>query len=235
MKNKEYCQINYSSEMKDLYKFLNNLAANNNRDWFMAHKSEYDVLREVFEFMVQELIEAISVFDETIKGVRAKDCLFRIYRDTRFTNDKTPYKKHFGAWITRNGRKGEYPGYYLHIEPGNTLLAAGIWNPDPKLLKLIRKEIFDFIDDLELIINESTFEDTFGHVQGSSLKTLPKGFPKDFERPELLMLKDFFVEKDLSDDFFDENWIEKASSILKTAYPFNKFLTPVVDEFCGVI
>ena len=133
----------YNNGMKAIFNYLEKLAKNNNREWFMANKEEFDSLRVVFEFMVQEFIDKLSHFDHSLKGVRAKDCIFRIYRDIRFSPNKIPYKTHFGAWITRNGRKGEYPGYYIHLEPGNSLFAAGVWCPDPTLVKQLRSEIYN--------------------------------------------------------------------------------------------
>lgn len=226
---------NTTPRMKAMFDFLNDLANHNNREWFQAHKAEYESLRTVFEFMVQELITEISKFDEAVRHVQAKECIFRIYRDTRFSTDKTPYKTHFGAWITRGGRKSEYPGYYLHIEPGNSLLAAGIWHPDPKLIKMVRQEVLVNYDELAPVLHDTDFEKRFGSVQGSSLRTIPRGFPKDFAEPYLLMLKDFFVEHGVKDCFFDEHWISRAGKILHIAYPFNQFLVPVIDEYLGVI
>ncbi|MEG1586962.1 MAG: DUF2461 domain-containing protein [Bacteroidales bacterium] len=217
--------------MKAMFNFLQDLARNNNREWFQEHKADYDSLRKVFEFMVQELIEQISVFDDTVRGVRAKDSIFRIYRDTRFSHDKTPYKTHFGAWITKGGRKSEYPGYYLHLEPGNCIFAAGIWHPDSKLLKMVRQEIYDNLDEFLEIIHDSVFEKTFGEIQGGSLRILPRGFAKDFPEPQLLMLKDYFVEHSVRDSFFDEHWVENAAGILHKALPLNRFLGNVVDEY----
>lgn len=219
--------------MKEIFKFLERLARNNDREWFQEHKEQYDTLRKVFEFMVQELIEQISCFDPTVQGLQAKNCIFRIYRDTRFSYDKTPYKTHFGAWITRGGRKSEYPGYYLHLEPGNCVLAAGIWHPDTKLLKMVRQEIYENIDEFKEIIENKDFVNTFGSVQGGSLKMMPKGFPKDFPEGHLLMLKDYFVERTVPEIFFDENWVKKAGEILIRAHSFNLFLGHVVDEFSG--
>lgn len=230
MENSEINQ-NTPLRMKAMFTFLHDLARNNNREWFQEHKADYDSLRKVFEFMVEELIAQITLFDPTVEGVRAKDSIFRFYRDTRFSHDKTPYKTHFGAWITKGGRKSEYPGYYLHLEPGNCLLAAGIWHPDPKLLKMVRQEIYDNLDEFLDIIRDRQFEDTFGEVQGGSLRILPRGFSKDFPEPHLIMLKDYFVEKSVRDGFFDENWVRNAGDILSKALPFNRFLGNVVDEF----
>ncbi|MGL4292437.1 MAG: DUF2461 domain-containing protein [Bacteroidales bacterium] len=229
----EKSEINQNTplRMKAMFQFLQDLSRNNNREWFQEHKADYDSYREVFEFMVQELIDEIAMFDASVAGLQAKQTLFRIYRDTRFSHDKTPYKTHFGAWIAKGGRKSEFPGYYLHLEPGYCLIAAGIWHPDPKLLKMVRQEIYDNLDDFLEIIRDREFIDAFGEVQGGSLRTMPRGFAKDFPEPHLLMLKDYFVEKPLRESFFDENWVINASATLKKALPFNRFLANVVDEF----
>lgn len=230
MENSEINQ-NTPLRMKAMFQFLRDLSRNNNREWFQEHKADYDSYRKVFEFMVQELIDQIALFDPTVQGVRAKDSLFRIYRDTRFSYDKTPYKTHFGAWIARGGRKSEYPGYYLHLEPGNNLIAAGIWHPDSKLLKMVREEIYDNLDEFLDIIRDPQFENTFGEVQGGSLRTLPRGFARDFPEPHLLMLKDYFVERPLPESFFGEQWASNAAQLLQKALPFNRFLGNVADEF----
>ena len=222
---------NNNQGMKEIFKFLAGLARNNNREWFQSHKEQYDTLRKVFEFMVQELIEEISTFDSSVSGLQAKACIFRIYRDTRFSHDKTPYKTHFGAWIARGGRKSEYPGYYLHFEPGHCIFAAGIWHPDPNLLKMVRREIYEHIEEFKEILSAPEFLDIYETVQGSSLRTIPRGYPKDFEDGHLLMLKDYFAEKGVPDSFFDENWVHQAGKILQVAHPLNVFLGHVVDEY----
>lgn len=219
--------------MKAMFQFLYELSRNNNREWFQEHKAEYDSFRKVFEFMVQELIGQIALFDPSVHGLQAKATIFRIYRDTRFSYDKTPYKTHFGAWIAQGGRKSEYPGYYLHLEPGNCLIGAGIWHPDPKLLKMVRQEIYDNLDEFLGIIRDPAFENTFGEVRGGSLRTLPRGFARDFPEPHLLMLKDYFVEHPLPERFFGEHWAVDAAEILAKALPLNRFLGDVVDDFMG--
>ncbi len=218
--------------MKDIFNYLKQLAKHNNREWFKEHKDEYDSVRVVFEFLVQQFIEELSLFDTSLHGVRAKDCMFRIYRDIRFSHDKTPYKPYFSAWITRTGRKGEYPGYYIHIEPGNVRLSAGIWHPDPKLLKMVRKEIFDFYEDFEEITEDKNFKKLFGQIRGDKLKSIPKGYDKTFKGAEYLKLKDFFLDYPVDDSFFNrEDWIMQAAKVMQEAYKFNSFINVAVEEF----
>ena len=126
---------------KELFQFLSELRLHNNREWFQANKPRYDLLHRQFIEVVQELINRMTLFEPELAGLTPKDCIFRIYRDIRFSPDKTPYKTHFGAYIAAyGGRKSEYAGYYLHLEPGASMLAGGVWCPPPALLKLFRKD-----------------------------------------------------------------------------------------------
>ena len=128
--------------MKDILDFLTELRQHNNRDWFNERKDRFYELRATFLNRVDELIRLISVFDEEISGLEAKNCVYRIYRDTRFSPDKTPYKTFFSAYIaSKGGKKSLRAGYYLHLEPGNCLLGGGVWCPESKLLKELREHI----------------------------------------------------------------------------------------------
>ena len=132
----------------EIIQFLTELRQNNNREWFQANKSRYDSLRKGFIDEVQQLIDRIALFDPEIAGLEAKDCLFRIYRDIRFSPDKTPYKIHFAAYMASCGGRGsERAGYYIHLEPGGCLLSGGVWCPPPALLKALRKDIYENIED----------------------------------------------------------------------------------------
>ncbi len=219
--------------MQLILPYLKRLKKNNNREWFAKHKSEYDSLRQVFLFLIDELIQALRQTDDSLAGVQAKDCVFRIYRDIRYSHDKTPYKPHFSAWIVRGGRKSEYPGYYLHVAPGGCFLAVGIWNPDKTLRMRIRRELVSHVDEFLEIIHEPDLVATFGELQGERLKRVPMGFSKDFEEVELLKMQDYLLKHDLPDSFFDEDWVERAAAIFRVAYPFNRFFIPIVDEFLG--
>ena len=129
--------------MKDILDFLTELRQHNNRDWFNERKDRFYELRATFLNRVDELIRLISVFDEEISGLEAKDCVYRIYRDTRFSPDKTPYKTFFSAYIaSKGGKKSLRAGYYLHLEPGNCLLGGGVWCPESKLLKELREAVY---------------------------------------------------------------------------------------------
>ncbi len=119
----------------NIFAFLKELKAHNNREWFAEHKERYLQLKAGFEALTDELIARIGLWDEEVKGLRAKDCVYRIYRDVRFSPDKSPYKTHFGTYICGfRGRNSGRCGYYLHLEPGNSMLAGGCYCPEPALL-----------------------------------------------------------------------------------------------------
>ena len=150
----------------DIPGFLGELRKNNNREWFQANRKWYEQCRSEFEFFVTLLINEIGKFDRSIGALKASDCLFRIYRDIRFSPDKTPYKTNFGAYIAKGGRKSEFAGYYFHIEPGNCMLAGGIYMPSKEILKAIREEIYHNTEDFLAIIHNKDFQKVFLEISG---------------------------------------------------------------------
>lgn len=220
--------------IKDILAFISELKINNNREWFAENKARYEAAKTEFESLIKHLIVEISVFDDDIKHVDYKDCVFRIYRDTRFSNDKTPYKTHFGAFIaSAGGRKSSRGGYYLHIDPAGCFLAAGVWAPEPDLLKALRQSVFDNIDELNEIIHNEEFSLYFKtFFDEDKLKTVPRGFPKDFPDAELLKLKHYMVEYPLDEAVLESpDFIREIAGIARKAYPLNKFLNYTVDEW----
>ena len=136
---------------KNILLFLNELKNNNNRDWFHANKPKYNEAKVEFENYINNLIPEIGKFDNEIKHLEAKECIFRIFRDVRFSKDKSPYKPNFGAYIVKGGKKSGNAGYYLHIEPENSFLGGGIYMPPSNILKAIRIEIYENIDEFKSI------------------------------------------------------------------------------------
>ncbi len=208
--------------------FLTDLKCNNNRDWFLQNKKRYDQAKKNFEEFVQALIDEIATFDPIIRGLEAKSCTYRINRDIRFSEDKTLYKTHLGAFIVRGGRKygDRFAGYYFHVEPGdNSMLAGGSYIPPMPWLTSIREKIGEEGEKFLRIINNREFSDFFGELEGEKLKTAPKGFPKDHPYIELLKMKSFLAsriikDKDIvSDKCFD--LVLKGSKVMK---PLNEFL-----------
>jgi len=218
---------------KNILQFIAELTINNNREWFAANKTWYDKVRLEFEQLSKDLIIEISKFDEEIKHVEVKDCIFRIYRDTRFSHDKTPYKTHFGIYIaTAGGRKSQRAGYYLHLDPAGCFVGSGVWCPEPNLLKALRKSVFDNIDELNEIRTKPEFSQYFTtFFEEDKLKNVPQGFPKDFPDAELLKLKHYLVDYKLDESILNsDDFVLKIAEVFKCAYPFNKFLNYTVDE-----
>ena len=145
-------------------KFLTALKKNNNKPWFDAHRAQYEAARIDFSNFIQLVIDAVQKSDTTITGMTARDCIFRINRDIRFSKDKTPYKSHFGASIKRSGRKSPFAGYYFHCEPGNSFVGGGMWMPEPAALKNMRQEIDYNWDEFQQIINEKNFKKTYRDI-----------------------------------------------------------------------
>ncbi len=217
---------------KNILNFLQELKQNNNREWFAENKDWYLQCKTEFEAISDALITEIAKFDAEIKTVESKDCIFRIYKDTRFSHDKTPYKTHFGTYIaTRGGRKSPRGGYYLHIDADQSFLAAGVWCPEPNVLKALRQAVYENIDEFLGIIDEKQFKSRYTFAEDGKLKTLPRGYPKEFPQAELLKLKHYCVECPIEQSFLmKDDFIAKSVEILKISYPLNRFLNYTVDE-----
>lgn len=221
--------------MEKSIKFLTDLRDNNNREWFAAHKGEYNEALSEFNSFVEELIEGISTFDASVKGLTVKDCTYRIYRDTRFSNDKTPYKTHLGAYICRGGKKSGYAGYYFHLEPtgdgllGCNIMSSGIYMPEPKVLKSIREDILDNGDRyLEAIKKAKGFRiDTEG---GNSLKRNPAGFPPGSQYDDLLRLRNIYLEKRFGNEYaLDGDLVKNLVRDFKSTYDFLRMVNMAVE------
>lgn len=188
-------------EHNKIFGFLKALKKNNNREWFEKNKAKYIAAKAEFEFLVHDIIKGISKFDKKINpDTEAKDCVFRIYKDVRFSKDKTPYKTHFGAYFSPGGRKSSVAGYYFHFEPGNIFLAGGNWQPEAPQLNAIRQEIDYNGGKLENILNSKSFKKYFdGLSDEDKLKTIPKGYDKENKHIELLKLKSFIAYCNMAD------------------------------------
>lgn len=219
----------------EIVQFLRELRVNNNREWFQANKPRYEALRNYFIDAVQEVINKLALYDNYLVGLEAKSCLFRIYRDVRFSPNKLPYKTHFSAYMAKGGgRHSEYGGYYLHLEPENCVVSGGIWMPQSKLLKMLRQDIYDQADEFVQIIDNPSFKAVYPKLEGEMLTRMPVGFPADSPYGDILRHKDFTVMGCKSDDFFTQkDWIEKVVNDFRLLIPFNQFLNYTVDEYLG--
>ncbi|MEN8203909.1 MAG: DUF2461 domain-containing protein [Bacteroidota bacterium] len=187
--------------MQNILSFLEALARNNNRDWFNLNKKLYQESLEAFREFTGVVLTGITQLDPTLGDLQAKDTIFRIYKDIRFSKDKTPYKTHFASWMAKGGRKSTDAGYYFHLEPGNSFMAAGVWMPPKEQLTLIRQEIMYNPTSYFSVIND-TFINTKYERGGKEdmLKKGPAGFPKDFEYMEELKYKHHVFSKNYSNE-----------------------------------
>ena len=216
--------------MKDILYFLRQLCVHNNREWFNENRALYNEQKGEFEKIVARLISEISKFDSSVSHLSPKDCTYRINRDIRFSNDKTPYKNHFGAFIAPGGKKTCTGGYYLHIEPDNSLLAGGIYMPPSDILLRLRTVIYERPKEFVEIVEHPDFVKTFGKLDGDKLKSAPKGFPRNFEHLDLIKFKDYSVSTSLSDDDIGSLDIEnRIIEVFKMLKDFNTFLNKALD------
>ena len=216
---------------KIIMTFLEQLQDNNNREWFQANKSLYDDAKKEFETFIDSLIPAIAKFDDSVKQMTAKDCIFRIFRDVRFAKDKSPYKTNFGAFIAKGGRKNHGPGYYFHIQPGECFLAGGVWMPAPDVMKKIRQEIYYNIDELKNILNNKGFRSYFSGIDDyDRQKTAPREYPKDFPDIELLKNRSFTISHPLDEKILhSEKLFDYTIGVYKIMLPYNAFLARAVE------
>lgn len=216
---------------KSVFDFLFELRENNNREWFHANKKKYEAAKKDFQLFVELSIEQIKTFDPSVSGLNAKDCLFRIFRDVRFSEDKRPYKTNFGAFIAKNGRKSRYGGYYIHIEPEQCFLGGGCYMPASNVLKAIRTEIFHHPEEFKGIVENTEFQKHFPELYGDKLKTAPRGFPKDFEHIDLLNYKHYAVSKMIDDPIVhSDQFVREIDNAFKALYPLNRFLNEIVQD-----
>lgn len=215
---------------QQIFNFLAHLQIHNDRNWFNEHKDEYREARAMFETFINALIVPLNQLDPDIGTVTTGECIFRIYRDVRFSSDKSPYKTHFSAFIAKGGRKTRFAGYYVHVQPDESFLAGGIYMPDPAALESIRNEIYRHPDEIRKILDDKKFKKYFPEFSSEDrLKQPPKGYPKDFKEIELLKNKHFITHYALDDEFFmKENLIERLMEIFKVQYPLNAFLNKAV-------
>lgn len=207
--------------------FLSDLKLNNNREWFNKNRKRYDDAKENFETFVQAIINEIVSFDPIMKGLEAKSCTYRINRDIRFSPDKTIYKTHLGAFIVRGGKRNgdKFAGYYVHVEPGNSMIAGGAYMPPSPWLMAIREKIDEQGNTLLKIISDKNFIKYFGEIEGEKLKSAPKGYSKDHPYIELLRFKSFLAAKIISDkEIVSKECFELFIKASKAMKPLNDFL-----------
>lgn len=212
----------------DTFQFLADLKLNNNRDWFQENKPRYEAAKEEFTQFVDHLIERITEFDPSIGHHSAKGCVFRIYRDVRFSKDKSPYKTNFGAHITSAIKRSDIhsrAGYYLHLSPGDSMLAGGAYMPKGDWLKNIRQSLDLHGDEFRAILANKEFQKYFGELEGEQLKRAPKGYDVDHPEIELLRYKSFLGSHRMKDvQVLDPGFLDHAANAFQALFPFDEFL-----------
>jgi uncharacterized protein (TIGR02453 family) len=213
--------------------FLSQLTLNNNREWFQQNKSWYEKSRKEVEGFVSEIIATLSAIDPSLQTPAMKDCIFRIFRDVRFGADKSPYKTNFGAFIARGGRKSSNPGYYFHFEPGKSMLAGGVYMPQPDTLKLLRNEVYYHSSELKSIVEKPSFVKYFDKLDDfDKMKKTPKDFPADFPDIDLLKYRSFIVSKTITDDVVSDQakYQKLVLDMVKELQPFMAFLNRAISN-----
>ena len=207
--------------------FLSSLEKNNNKPWFEQHRNNYEEAKTDFHDFVEKLIPAFAAFDPNIAQLQAKNCTFRINRDIRFSKNKTPYKNNLAAYFNEAGKKGNGAGYYLHIQPGKSFAAAGIWMPEAAGLSKIRQEIDYNLDDLKMILKQPSFKTYFkdGFAAANMLARPPKGYNDDNPAIAYLKLKSFEIIKPISDAAItNQAFLKDVIKIFRAAHPLVAFL-----------
>ncbi len=216
---------------KEILDFLKELKKNNNRDWFNDNKPTYNKVRNEWDNFVNAFIPEIAQIDKTIGVLESKDCIFRIYRDVRFSPDKSPYKTHFSSFFVRGGKNSGHAGYYIHLEPGSIFIGGGIHMPPGNILKAIRTEIYNFTDEYKHIIFNKDFKSYFGDLDSEKLKSAPRDFPKDFPDIELLKFKSFTAGRQVSEkELFSETFPTELKKAFKLMSPFILFLNRAIEQ-----
>ncbi|MDF2437160.1 MAG: hypothetical protein K0Q95_1536 [Bacteroidota bacterium] len=216
---------------KSTFDFLSKLKKNNSKEWFDKNRAEYEIAKTNHKEFINELIQSIGKFDPSVKSLEPKNCIFRINRDIRFSNDKTPYKVNMGASIAPGGKKSITAGYYLHLQPGASFIAGGMWQPPAPELNAIRQEIDYNPDEFKKLINNKDFKKFFGKLsEEDKVKTTPKGYDKTHPEIEFLKLKSFLMVHDLSDKIvLSKDFLTQCTEICKAMFPMMQFLRKACD------
>jgi uncharacterized protein (TIGR02453 family) len=214
-------------------KFLKDLKKNNNKPWFDAHRKQYESAKADFAAFIQAVIDGHAKNDPTIKNLVAKDCMFRINRDVRFSKDKSPYKTNFGASINKGGKKSMQAGYYFHCEPGQGFAGGGLYVPMPEDLRKVRQEIDYNLADFKKIINARSFKSIYGDLDRSAeflLSRVPKGYEADNPAAEYLKFKSLIAMYPVKDtDLTSKDLVKKTVAGFVALQPLITFLNHAVE------
>lgn len=217
-----------------IFDFLKTLSRHNDREWFKAHRDQYERALSAVYGITGELLSMVGEYDtESTVGLEPKDCVFRIYRDIRFSPDKSPYKQYFGIYIARGGKSSMRGGYYLHLQPGDrSFVAGGIWGAKGPLLHAIRRSIEDDHDVFSSIVEREDFRKDFRFPEEEKLRRVPTGFSKESPVAEYLKLKNFTPICSLDDKaVLSDDIIDRTAVLFRELQPLNDFLNYTYDQF----
>ncbi len=210
--------------------FLHSLKEHNNKEWFEAHRDDYAQARTELLNLTSAMLKGISYFDPEAAVNEPSKCIFRINRDVRFSKDKSPYKTHMSAYMAPGGKKSDKAGYYLHLEPNSSFVAAGVYSPEKEALLAIRREIYYNAAAFGAVIEDDDFLKTFGGMMDEKLIRPPKGFPSDFPHIEWLKYKHYIVSVNMADEELkNTDTVKDILSIFQKACPFNAFLNKAIS------
>lgn len=218
-----FSPVNNSTITKDAFNFLKELAKNNNKEWFLENKTTFIKHESDVKSFYETIQERLNTHDEIEKMK-----MFRIYRDVRFSKDKTPYKTHFAGSFSRLGARLR-GGYYLRIKPGETFVATGFWEPNKEDLFRIRKELEMDASEFRAIINKKTFKDIWGELQGDGVKTAPKGFDKEHQNIDLIKKKQFIFVRNFTDkEVLSNSFSEEVDKSFKAIRPYFDLMSDIL-------
>ena len=222
--------------MKTVLQFLRDLAQHNDRAWFNEHKERYLAVQQRWNEFCESLIGEIGAFDPDIARLTLRDCTYRIYRDTRFSPDKSPYKTHFGVFLAPGGKKSMHAGYYFHVGTGESneypqghMLAAGNYCYEPKAIQILREDISDGWESFQ---NEvlAVADPRFVVDQEGALKRVPKGYAPDAPYADWMRLKSYCLVMNVDDDFITQpDLAKRVADLFRTTKPFNDYINRAVD------
>jgi|688.fasta_scaffold12366_2 uncharacterized protein (TIGR02453 family) len=208
--------------------FLKNLTENNNKEWFHDHKKAYQNYKDNYLETADYLLQGLKKHDPKLEYLEAKKCIFRINRDIRFSLDKSPYKTNMGIWLSRDRKNPFASGYYFHLDLKESFLAGGVYCPDANALKMIRKEIAFYYEDLNVILSDKRYKATFNDFDRdvkNMLKTSPKGYESTHPAIDFLRLKSFTTTHHFkAEEALKPNFIDQAIDQLSLLKPLNEFL-----------
>ncbi len=214
-------------------KFLKDLSKNNNKPWFDANREKYENAKTDFAGFIQAIIDKHGKKDKSIAHLKAKDCMFRINRDVRFSKDKSPYKNNMGAYINKGGKKALSGGYYFHCQPGQSFVGGGLWMPMPPELSKVRQEIDYNFDPFKKIIHSKKFKAVYQDLSRDAeyiLSRVPKGYEADNPAAEYLKLKSFVAMTPVKDaELISADLSKKVLSAFDALQPLLNFINQSIE------